>query len=121
MGVRSLGREDPLRKEMATHSSLLAWEIPWTEEPGGRQFMGSQSLTRLKRLSTLSLNQSEPPLGHRGGLHSTRWMEQAASARAGRLCITLVERLPLLALPAIQALFCWPCLFRQLPPTTVTK
>ena len=33
--VRSLGREDPLEKEMATHSRILAWEIPWTEEPGG--------------------------------------------------------------------------------------
>ena len=33
--VRSLGREDPLEKEMATHCSLLAWRIPWTEEPGG--------------------------------------------------------------------------------------
>ena len=38
--VRSLGREDPLEKEMATHSSILAWEIPWTEETGGLQFMG---------------------------------------------------------------------------------
>ena len=35
--VRSLGQEDPLEKEMATHSSILAWRIPWTEEPGGRQ------------------------------------------------------------------------------------
>ena len=35
MQVRSLGQEDPLKKEMATHSSILAWEIPWTEEPGG--------------------------------------------------------------------------------------
>ena len=34
-GVLSLGWEDPLEKEMATHSSILAWEIPWTEEPGG--------------------------------------------------------------------------------------
>ena len=42
MGVRSLGQEDPLEKEMATHSSILAWEIPWTEEPGGLQSMGSQ-------------------------------------------------------------------------------
>ena len=33
--VRSLGREDPLEKEMATHSSILVWEIPWTQEPGG--------------------------------------------------------------------------------------
>ena len=35
MRVRSLGQEDPLEKEVATHSSILAWEIPWTEEPGG--------------------------------------------------------------------------------------
>ena len=40
--VRSLGWEDPLEKEMATHSSFLAWRIPWTEEPGRLQSMGSQ-------------------------------------------------------------------------------
>ena len=40
--VQSLGREDPLEKEMATHSSFLAWKIPWTEEPGRLQSMGSQ-------------------------------------------------------------------------------
>ena len=40
--VRSLGQEDPLEKEMATHSSVLAWRIPWTEEPGGLQSVGSQ-------------------------------------------------------------------------------
>ena len=40
--VRSLGRQDPLEKEMATHSSILGWKIPWTEEPGGLQSMGSQ-------------------------------------------------------------------------------
>ena len=40
--VRSLGWEDPLEKGMATHSSILAWEIPWTEEPGGLQSMGLQ-------------------------------------------------------------------------------
>ena len=40
--VQSLGWEDPLEKEMATHSSTLAWKIPWTEEPGGLQSMGSQ-------------------------------------------------------------------------------
>jgi len=38
--VRSLGQEDPLEKEMATHSIILAWRIPWTEEPGGLQSMG---------------------------------------------------------------------------------
>ena len=42
--VRFLGWEDPLEKEMATHSSILAWKIPWTEEPDRLQFMGSQRL-----------------------------------------------------------------------------
>ena len=41
--VRSLGQEDPLEKEIATHSSILAWRIPWMEEPGGLQSTGSQS------------------------------------------------------------------------------
>ena len=40
--VRSLGWEDPLEKGMVTHSSIIAWKIPWTEEPGRLQFMGSQ-------------------------------------------------------------------------------
>ena len=40
--VRSLGQEDPLEKKMATHPRILVWEIPWTEEPGGLQSMGSQ-------------------------------------------------------------------------------
>ena len=42
--VQSLGGEDPLEKEMATHSSILAWKIQWTEEPGGLQSMGSQTV-----------------------------------------------------------------------------
>ena len=42
--VRSLGWEDPLEKEMATHSSILAWKIPWTEQPGRLQSMGSQKV-----------------------------------------------------------------------------
>ena len=42
-----LGQEDPVEKEMATHSRTLAWRIPWTEEPGGLQSMGSQSQTQL--------------------------------------------------------------------------
>ena len=42
MQVQSLGWEDPLEKKMATHSGTVAWEIPWTEEPGGLQSMGSQ-------------------------------------------------------------------------------
>ena len=52
--VRSLGQEDPLEKEMATHSSFLAWEIPWTEEPSGLQSMGSQKSDTTQQL-TLSL------------------------------------------------------------------
>ena len=42
MQVPSLGREDPLEEEMATHSRIIAWRIPWTEEPGGLQSMKSQ-------------------------------------------------------------------------------
>ena len=46
--IQSLGRENPLEKEMATHSSILAWKIPWTEEPGGLQSNGvAKSWTRL--------------------------------------------------------------------------
>ena len=44
--VRSLGQEDPLKKGMATHSSILAWRIPWAEEPGRLQSMGSQRVER---------------------------------------------------------------------------
>ena len=45
--VPSLGQQDPLEEGMETHSSILTWEIPWTEEPGGLQFMGLQSQTQL--------------------------------------------------------------------------
>ena len=46
MQVQSLGGEDPLEKKMATHSSIVVWEIPWTEDPDGLQFMGSQRVGR---------------------------------------------------------------------------
>ena len=49
--VRSLGWEDLLEKEMATHSSTLAWKIPWTEDPGRLQYMGLQSWTRLSNFT----------------------------------------------------------------------
>ena len=49
--VGSLGREDPLEKGMATHSSILAWRIPWTEEPDGLQPMGSQELDMTEQLT----------------------------------------------------------------------
>ena len=48
--VRSLGQEDPLENEMATHSSILAWRIPWMEELGGLQFMGHKELDMTERL-----------------------------------------------------------------------
>ena len=48
--VQSLDQEDPLEKEMTTHSSILAWEILWTEEPGGLQSMGSKELDTTERL-----------------------------------------------------------------------
>ena len=52
--VQSLGQEDPLEKEMATHSSVLAWEIPGTEEPGRLQSMGSQELDTIYLLDSRS-------------------------------------------------------------------
>ena len=52
---RSLGWEDPLEKEMATHSSTLAWKIPWTEEHGRLQSMGLQSRTPLNDFTSLHL------------------------------------------------------------------
>ena len=59
--VRSLGREDHLEKEMATHSSTLAWRIPWTEKPGGLQSMGSQRVqTRLSDFTSLHFKANTP-------------------------------------------------------------
>ena len=64
--VPSLGWEAPLEKEMATHFSILAWEIPWTEEPDGLQSMGSQGQTRLSTCVSTAL-------GERKGLLSPDW------------------------------------------------
>ena len=78
MRVQSLGREDPLEESTATHSSALAWRIPRTEELGGLQSTGSQSRTRLKRLST------------RARTLSTSWgITVTSSARACRSRKTL--------------------------------
>ena len=51
MWVQSLHQEDPLEKQMATHSSILAWEIPWTEEPGGLQSQGHTESDMTERLN----------------------------------------------------------------------
>ena len=56
MPVPSLGWEDPLEKEITTHSSILAWKIPWMEEPGRLQFMGLQRVGH-NRATSLSLSQ----------------------------------------------------------------
>ena len=54
--IQSLGQEDPLEKEVATHSSFIAWEIPWTEEPGGLQSIGSQSRAWLSNFHLTSIS-----------------------------------------------------------------
>ena len=61
MWVQSLGQEDPLEEGMATHSSILAWRIPWTEEPGGLQSI-EKSQTQLKQLSMHAFHYSIPNL-----------------------------------------------------------
>ena len=61
MQVRSLGQEDPLEEGMATHSRILAWRVPRTEEPGGLQSIGLQSQARLKQLSTHSRSALKNP------------------------------------------------------------
>ena len=55
MPVPSLGQEDPLEEEMATHSSILAWKIPWTEEPGGLRSKESDMTDRLSILSNITI------------------------------------------------------------------
>ena len=60
MQVRSLDREDSLEEEMATHFNILAWKIPWTEAPGGLQFMGLQ---RVRRDWVTKSNQQQQGLG----------------------------------------------------------
>ena len=54
--IQYLGQEDLLKKGMATHSGILAWEIPWTEEPGGLHSMGSQSWRRLSDFNNFTFN-----------------------------------------------------------------
>ena len=54
--VQSLGQEDPMEKEMATHSSILAWKILWTEEPGGLWLMGSQRVGVTEQLSIAGIS-----------------------------------------------------------------
>ena len=70
--VRSLGWEDPLEKEMATHSNILAWEIPWMQEPGGLQSTGSQRVGH-NWTTSLSLSLSIPYNILQGGMPDLRF------------------------------------------------
>ena len=77
--VQSLGREDPLEKKMATHSSILAWRIPWTEEPGGLQSMGSQKVghdwvTLLTHSAFFMVQLSHPYMTTGKTISLTRWI-----------------------------------------------
>ena len=65
MQVQSLGREDPLEEELATHSSILAWRIPWTEEASRLHFTGSQRVR--KNLAHTLLHEGAPPLEYIDG------------------------------------------------------
>ena len=65
--VQSLGWEDPLEEGIATHSSVLTWRIPWTEEPGRLQSIGSHSQTELKWLSERAWTAPFPPVSHASG------------------------------------------------------
>ena len=62
--VQSLGQEDLLERQMATHSSVLAWTIPWREKPGGLQSVGSQSQTRLSNFTFFSFFPHSQRLWH---------------------------------------------------------
>ena len=71
--VRFLGQEDPLEEGMTTHSSILAWRIPWTEEPGGLQSTGSQSVRH--DLSDSAYNTQRKVLVNRGNSVCGGWAE----------------------------------------------
>ena len=79
MRVRSLGHEDPLEEEMATHSSILAWEIPWTEESGGLQPVGSQSVGL--NLATKQQFEEEGCCEHLSSIHLTSTFQEGTLKR----------------------------------------
>ena len=78
--VRSLGREDPLEKGMATRSSILAWRIPWMEEPGKLQFTGLQSQTRLSNF----IKKLTPGKNDAGGVDT---ITSSSEALVNRFCL----------------------------------
>ena len=74
MWVLSLGQQDPLEKEVATHSGILAWEIPWTEEPGGLQAMGSQRVGHDQAEKQELLGSSGERIHRQACSHSTAYL-----------------------------------------------
>ena len=77
MQVQSLGREDPLEEEMATHSSILVWETPWTKEPSGLQYMCAVVTQSVMSKSLQSMHCS-PPGSSVYGIFQTRILEWVA-------------------------------------------
>ena len=99
--VRSLGQEDPLEKEMATHCSILAWRIPWTEEPGRLQSMRSQRVRQdwaTERLHFLSFTSQQK------GECTYRLPHHASPARLGPVSSTILRNLPSLEAQACSSL-----------------
>ena len=98
--VPSLGLEDPLEKEMAAHSSILAWRIPWTENPGGLQSMGHKELD-----TTEWLTHVEPTILQ--VLNSYMWLVAVILDITGLelLLIVMVGHLPTYQLPAFPYWF----------------
>ena len=82
--AQSLVWDDPLEEGMATHSSVLAWRTPWTEEPGGLQFRGRKSQTRLKRLHTQAWRRRHVGVTHHGLISSPSPFPEEWGGRGGR-------------------------------------
>ena len=84
--VQSLGGEDLLEEETATHSSILAWEIPWTEEPGGLQSMGLQSQTQLNDWAQYLYTDRAP---------GNRWCDPVLRPQMPSSCVCEQSHMPL--------------------------
>ena len=80
MWVRSLGQENPPEEGMTIHFTILAWRIPWTEEPGGLQFTELQSWTQLKQLSVHTRTQSTSPFGPISATHTSQMHMHSSSS-----------------------------------------
>ena len=91
MQVQSLGWEDPLEKGMATHSIILAWRIPWTEEPGGLQSTGSQ---RVKHDRDWAANQNHGPLPDPRDIREQKWTLDLHASSGCNIISSPVNSLP---------------------------